>query len=229
MFTLSAAHGCRGLIVDLDTNRAVPKVIRFNPANGVIEAYQVEGGTWYWLDGCWNLRDGKIKEDATGNLLTYIAQGRFKYVPRRQGTGLPGTPARLLGAAACARCGNPLVLPGDDLCCPCRAKERGQTNRMVVEYLANPLLDRKCQWRSAGGQTCGRLAVFSVGDEVPVSPQQTRKPLTLPGGRVLANPLWERAATVGRHYYCAWHYSPPRILDARGEVMEKLDNDPIRP
>ena len=105
-----------------------------------------------------------------------------------------------MGAPVCARCRSPLTLPGDDLCPRCRAQDRLQSNRFVVERLTTPLLDRRCE-------SCSRLAIWSVADEVEVTPEVNRRY------------LYERGMTVGRRYYCNRCYQPARLLDSKGEVV----------
>ncbi len=62
-----------------------------------------------------------------------------------------------------------------------------------------------------------------MGDEVEASPQAG--PFNLAGGCTV---LFGRAATVGRRYYCSWHFKPPRLLDARGEVISDI-GESLRP
>lgn len=63
---------------------------------------------------------------------------------------------------------------------------------------------------------CTRDANWSVGDETPL-PVMTGM-LNGKGVEFL------RARTVGIRYYCDFCYKAPRILDARGEVMETIDD-----
>lgn len=132
-------------------------------------------------------------------------------------------PKIVMGAEYCSLCNSPLTLPGDDLCPPCRAKERGQKNKLLVERIVNPLLDRKCC-------QCSRLASWSVSDEVAVTPQMTAGSL-MPVGRNQQGKLvfrkgkvlYDRGYTVGRRYFCSWHYRPPRLLDSKGELVSTWD------
>lgn len=226
---MHVTQGYRGTVVDLETGRRVPKVIwlDMDPVSGwgELEAYKTDGR-------------GEFVTDINGDYITYRAKGRFQFCPVVKG-GVPDTTGQtngggkshagvVMGAPACALCGSALTLRGDDLCAPCRAKDRGQRNRMKVERITSPLLDRRCQHKG-----CSRTATWSVSDEVEVTPQviqatdtkvngllsliSSREPLR---GRRL---LFDRGATVGRHYYCSWHFKPPRILDSKGEVIEDIE------
>ncbi len=75
-----------------------------------------------------------------------------------------------------------------------------------------PLFDCHCEHYA-----CTRLATWMVSDEVETAPVLLR-------GR-----KWSTGRTVGQRFYCSWHYQPARILDARGEVMESLENLKARP
>jgi hypothetical protein len=200
---LHVQSGFRGTVIDLDTGKKVPKVIWLNTDTGELEAYQVNAL-------------GEEIPDLNGNFLTYRAKGRFRFIPRED-KGRKGHLKITMGAPRCALCPSPLTLPGDDLCVACRAKERGQRNRMKVERIQNPLLDRKCC-------KCSRLATWAVSDEVDVTPELGSKPSGVWGDRK-GKVLYLRGAMVGRRYYCASCYTPPRLLDPRGEVIQDLDTD----
>ncbi len=58
---------------------------------------------------------------------------------------------------------------------------------------------------------CLRPAEYAVSDEMDLPP-------LVAGGR-----RWARAKTLKVHYFCAFHYQPPRILDGRGEVMSEWE------
>lgn len=233
---LDAKAGVRGRVYDLDTELRVPRVIKLVLETGYLEAYR--------CDAVGNI----LRDPADNRPLTYAARGRFDFhkagcrcekcsiaaqTDNRAGNGRrPGSDKSGLssggrvtvGAPVCARCRSPLTLPGDDLCPRCRAVDRGQRNRFVVEHLTTPLLDRPCECG------CGRLATRSVGDEVGVTPEQTTTPLLLPSGVTVRKPLWDRAMTVGRHWFCDWCWKPPRILDDKGEVIEELhEQEPNHP
>lgn len=233
-----ARQGHRGVILDLDTNMRVPKVISFDEEKGELEAYQT-------------MPNGEIAQDTQGNFLTYRAKGRFRFVSaeqvRRDGAGshlaappviahlaklssmprkAPGSlkePRRIkMGAPACVKCRSPLTLPGEDLCAPCKAKDRGQRHTMKVERLVNPLLDCPCSVRG-----CSRLATWSVGDEVDVTPVVGVH--LFPDGQ-RHRVLYLRGATVGRRFYCQRHWQPPRLLDAKGEIIQEFeDGGGLRP
>jgi hypothetical protein len=208
---IARAGQARGRTYDLDTGREVKAVISLevDPATGRGEL------TAYKTDA-----QGRLLTDGQGNWITYRAVGRFHFEPLSQGDGS----RMVMGAPRCARCGSPLTLRGDDLCAPCRAAERGQRNRMRVERIApaDVLLARKCC-------QCSRQAVFGVVDEVTVSPYQGRRPLTLPNGVEIARPLFDRGACVGRRWYCERCFKPPRLLDARGEVIRDIEENTLRP
>jgi len=138
-----------------------------------------------------------IRRNALGEREWYEAVGRFRFVPADP----KPVPTVVMGAPQCGKCRSPLTLPGDELCPRCRAAERLQRNRFLVERITTPFLDQKCA-------KCTRTATWSVADEVVVTPEQTGKT------------LWERGMTVGRRYYCDLHYRPARMLDSKGEVVE---------
>ena len=192
---LHAEQGARGQVIDLDTGLPVRKVIRLNEEAGLLEAYQVDA-------------HGKERQDGEGNFLTVTLKGRFKFIPRRE--AFTAVPKIVMGAPACAKCGCNLTLRGDDLCPTCRAKDRGQRNPMTRGgQRLSPLEIRWCDHKG-----CSRRAAWAVGDEVTVTPELARR------GR--RRWLFDRAMTVGVRHYCSFHFQPPRILDAKGEVIEEL-------
>jgi hypothetical protein len=136
--------------------------------------------------------------------LTVTLRGRFKVLPRLA----PPSSRIIMGAPKCQRCPSLLTLRGDDLCPACRAKERGQRHTMQAERVHDLLLPQKCA-------ACTRQGVWCVADEVEVTPEQA--------GRS----LYDRGATVGRRYYCARCFQSPRLLDARGDVIQELEG--LRP
>jgi hypothetical protein len=137
---------------------------------------------------------GNILTDSNGNLLTYQARGNFRFFPREfREKKLPAA-----AALACVKCTSPLTLPGEELCPRCFLADRGKPLRDPP--VGSPLR-RPCE-------VCEEPASWCVADEVPVSPVLHR------------GFLFSRGATIGRRYYCVRHWQPPRILDARGEVME---------
>jgi len=142
---------------------------------------------------------GNILKNEVGELQWYAAKGRFKFIE-----AVTRSVSINMGAEKCAKCTSPLTLLGDDLCPSCRAKDRGQKNPMISTVIT-PQFDKRCH--------CGALANYSVGDEVEVTPEVDGKQ------------LYSRGATVGRHYYCAKHYKPPRLLDSKGEVIQELESN----
>ena len=59
---------------------------------------------------------------------------------------------------------------------------------------------------------CTRDAKWEVGDETPMRPAQR------------GQKFFEVGRLVGKRYYCDWCYKGPRILDAKGEVMQTLED-----
>src|ERR1019366_1239405 len=229
---LHVDHGMKGTVLDLDTSKEVPKVISLDffacaPTNvagqqvmdgvGTVEAYRTGA-------------DGKeVGEDSPDGWrwLTYTAKGRFRFVPAKT----PTPPSKLvMGAPTCGKCGSTLVLRGDELCPACRAVERGQHHRMKAEKIDDPFAVVKCE-------SCSRQATWTVSDEVETTAEITGVSSTMVHGRMmLAADLaskrrwaWDKAAVVDRRHYCDRCYQPPRVLDARGEVIQQLDDIGARP
>jgi hypothetical protein len=200
-----ADKGLRGTVVDLDENRIVPRVTALNLEEGLLVALQLD-------------ERSRPVTDAAGNWLTYKARGRFKLLPPK-----PMKFAADMGAPHCVKCGSMLTLLGDDLCAPCRAAQDplkmartgrdGERNGMRVERVLDPLDDHKCCM-------CSRLASWSVSDEVTTTPEIGGPKRIL--GETVNRTLWDRGATVGRRWYCSWHYAPPRLLDSHAEVVSEL-------
>lgn len=193
------AKDVKGEVWDLDEGRRVYKVLWVDVDAGLLEAYHTRP-------------DGSVDFSKP----TYFAKGRFKFVPITRAIVKDDR-----GAARCARCASTLTLPEDDLCPRCKAADRGQRNRMVVEPVGDLLVPRKCD-------KCSRRAAYIVSDEVGVSSVMV-KDVYVVNGRRMVNPAFTRAATVGRRWYCPWHYSPPRLLDAKGEVIKAFEDDPCQP
>lgn len=187
---LHAQSGFRGQIIDLDTGRPVRKVIWFDTERCELEAYQIDAA-------------GNIIRDVNGEYLTYRARGRFRFKPD-SAKPLARTNVEI-GAPRCLRCGNPLTLPGSDLCAFCNAKDKGYKG-FKVERMTTPFLDCPCQSKG-----CGMLAEWSVSDEVVATPE------------VSGRRFWDRGALVGRRFYCSKHYVAPRLLDQKGEVVEVFE------
>ncbi len=194
-----AANNIKGKVIDLDTGKVVPKVKSLNTATGLLVAYKTDA-------------HGNALSDGKGNWLTYTAVGRFKFTAS-DGSQVPARKI-ILGAPSCTKCRNQMTLPGDDLCVTCRAKERNQRHRMTVEAVVDPFDDHKCE-------DCTARASWCVSDEVETTPQLGQ----LHDRKI----MFDRAAVVGRRWYCARHFKPPRLLDARGEEIMELDNEKVRP
>lgn len=188
-----------GSVIDLDTGERVARVAAVDPEAGLLERYKTDAG-------------GRVLRDAvTGMPLLEMAKGRFRLDLRPRPKR--GSRRTNFGAPQCARCGGNMTLPGDDLCPVCRAREQGRVIR--VDQVGSALDARPCD------NGCGRSATWSVSDETAVTP--------VPG--VWRNPdgseeevLYGRGALVARKWYCSWCYQPPRILDARGEVMRVIED-----
>lgn len=203
---LTAAQGARGIVVDLDTGRRVPKVISLDTEAGLVTAYRTDSA------------GDDVLDPVTRQPQTFVARGRFKLLSmqeaRAQGL-LPGPPTMKLlggngsnvvrklklGAPNCARCNSVLTLPGDDLCAICKAADRGKPFRLLSHLSVT-----KCQM-------CSRQAVWCTGDEVEASPERR-------GRR-----LYGRGQLVGRRYYCERHFQAPRVVDAAGEIVQKLEGE----
>jgi len=196
---LYAARGHRGTVTDLDTGRPVGGIIWADIEQGTLEAYRLDG-------------DGKPVRDASGRRLTYVAQGRFSYRPHD--TVTRKSPKQ--SATHCVKCRSPLTLAGDELCPLCNARDRGYKTLTRPERVV-PLLGRHCQHKG-----CSRTANWAVSDEVPVSCQKHKHASNgrTPGTSSL---FFSRGMTVRRRYFCDFHFQPPRILDAKGEVVEELE------
>jgi hypothetical protein len=193
------AENFAGTVTDLDTGEQLRHVSAVDAEAGLVEVYQVDAG-------------GKVLRDVTtGKPIVQLGRGRFKADLRRR-VDVPRKRAPRLGAPTCSRCPSRMTLPGDDLCPVCRAREQGRTVGVKPLGPGELMAVRPCD------NGCGREATWSVGDEVSVTPV----PGTLP--RQHGGPprpvLFLRGATVARRWYCSWCYQPPRLLDARGEVVE---------
>lgn len=195
---LHAEQGFRGTVYDRATGRPIPKVLWVDLDTGELEALAVDD-------------QGHTRTDGNGNLLTVRYQGNFGFQPRESSPSLRKTVR--LGAPYCRKCGNPLTLPGEELCPPCHANLRSLKISMKVEPLPTSLLNRVCDHPG-----CQRPAAWSVSDEVEVTPQQ------------VGSLFYRRGATVNRYFYCTFHWRPPRLLDARGEEIERFeDGGGVRP
>lgn len=202
----------RGRVIDLDTGREVPKVRLFR--EDYVEAYRVGP-------------DGKVLRDAKGDPIWYAASGRFKFVP----FDVPAPKKVVMGAAKCALCPSTMTLPGDELCPACRAAQSSQRHKMTCTRIDDPFAGHRCE-------KCSRDATWSVSDEVDVTPSQVGVRLVRRGRRVWGVPdrsgevkrltTFTRGATVSRRYFCDRHFKPPRLLDARGEVIRDEETT-VRP
>lgn len=190
-------------VFDLDTNKYLKGVLWVDVEQGLAEAYHINssGKTELTFD-----------TDGAAAWKTNLLKGRFKLVPVRvEDEPKKRDYSKLLGADKCGRCGSSMTLRGDELCLACKAKDRGKP---LDAKPANPFELRKCE-------RCSRDASWSVSDEVEVSPQQAK----VTGKNIRAGVyLFDRGTTVGRRYFCQWHYSGPRLLDHKGEVMATIED-----
>lgn len=194
-----------GIVFDLDEQRPVRRWVWVDTDAGVVEAIQEDA-------------DGRPVFGENGPI-TYFGKGRFdcRLRPRKQQCA-PGTSDSPDGPQRCGRCPSAMVLPGDDLCAVCRARQQGRDIR--IEHIESVLAQRPCDNR------CGRPATWSVMDMTAVMP--------VAGWHRTEQSKWQKAlfkrsSMVGRRWYCQFCYQPPRILDAKGEVMTVLDNIVGRP
>lgn len=206
---LHAHSGARGRVIDLDNGQVVPKVISLDTDTipHQLEAYQTNS-------------KGDYAKDSEGNYLTYRAKGRFQYLP---------APAKsptkvLMGAPNCAICFSPLTVPGKEICPICLGKYK------KVDKIG-PLDATQCD-------RCSRQAQWIVSDEVETTPVlvavssviRTNDPTTKIRNLKASKILFDTGCIVGRRYYCSKHFLPPRILDSKGEVVQKLeDSGGVRP
>ena len=191
---------------DLDTKRDVRGVIWVDEEAGSAEAYHYDEHGRKVLT---------YDVDGAAAWKTVLLKGRFKLLPL-VAPQKPTGGAVIMGAPACAKCNSPLTLRGDDLCPACKRRDMGKP---LDARRCGPLDFRKCQ-------SCSRDATWSVSDEVVVTPQVARRGRS----RVLraGSYYFDRAATVGRRYYCSWCFKAPRLVDHKGEVIS-VDDDVIRP
>lgn len=187
-----------GTVTDLDTGNRVRNVAAVNVEEGLLERFRTDGA------------GRTVRDAATDEPIRDLYRGRFRADLRPREKAKKRGP--ILGANECVRCASKLVLPRDDLCAVCRAREQGRDIR--VEPVTNVLDERPCD----GG--CGRSATWSVSDRTAVSPVRGKFP-RIDGS--LADVWFARGALIARWWYCSWCYRPPRVLDARGEVMTVND------
>jgi hypothetical protein len=189
---------------DLDEGRPIFGWIWVDVEKGLMEGYQLD--------------ESGVARTEGDSYLTYTARGRFQLTragaapSRSAAAGVPQA-VRALGAApACVRCGDPLVLPGDDLCVKCKAEDRAYSK--VLSHLETLKAGGKvpgaapCAYRG-----CNRPGVYSVSHEVGVSSVDAGGPR-----------VFRRGAAVARLYFCPWHWRPPLLLDPKGEVVEEQDH-----
>jgi hypothetical protein len=86
---------------------------------------------------------------------------------------------------------------------PTLPSKRGRRN---ARRLPVPLFDFLCDHPG-----CDRVAAWLTSDEEALPPQ-------VEGSR-----RFSRARTVAVHAWCSFHYQPPRLLDAKGEVISIWD------
>lgn len=74
-----------------------------------------------------------------------------------------------------------------------------------------PVVSQRCQEKG-----CDRVATWSVADEELLPPVR------------VGNRLYERGMVKKVRRFCSWHYQPPRLLDAKGDVIKNYDES-VRP
>ena len=199
------------VLYDLEEQCPIKGWIWVDLAAGLLEGYQLDSF-------------GNIKMDRQGNYLTYTARGKFRLHRVREGA-LAGSgnavrgssPIRVPGGAPfCALCKSPLTLPGEDLCTVCKAKDSAYL-RMLNHLDSLRSLPTLPGAGSCAHRGCNRPGVYAVGHEVIVSPIVSRT-------ATFGLRLFKRGATVGRLYFCPWHWTPPLLLDKKGEVIEKQEH-----
>ncbi len=85
--------------------------------------------------------------------------------------------------------------------------------RQVAEPINLPILGDKCEHYG-----CTKIPEYSVSDEVILSPVVRKD------GR-----RFEQGQVVSRRFYCAKHYTAPRIVAPNGEIIRKLEDVGTRP
>lgn len=190
-------------VFDLDTKQYLKGVLWVDAEQGLVEAHHVDSNGKMVLT---------LDTDGVTAWKTDLLRGRFKLVPARaEDEPKKRDYSKLLGADKCGRCGSSMTLRGDELCLACKARDRGKP--LDVKQ-CDPFELHKCE-------RCSRDATWSVSDEVEVSAQRGK----ISGKRIKAGTyLFDRGMTVGRRYFCQWHYSGPRLLDHRGEVMATIED-----
>lgn len=152
----------------------------------------------------WDLDTGRVIpkviwfDDATGTFEAYRVDGNgdIRHDPA------DGAPLVWLGRGNLkfVQEDKPLALNKPGL--PEGCVRQWQQVKVRRERLETYLLDADCDHYA-----CLLPAEYSVSDEVPLPPVFAR------------GKWWARGKTVNVRYYCARHYEPPRVLDARGEVV----------
>jgi hypothetical protein len=141
-----------------------------------------------------NLQEGSIHAycvDKFGNLIkadngdfkVYWARGKFKFIPS------PNTRLQ-----TCSVSGASTI---DCKCDSCRGRISKAVQKTVK--INTPILSDRCQ--------CGRLAEFSVSDEVSLAPVRS------------GNRYYVRAKCIGVFKYCSWCYKAPKLYDSKGELI----------
>jgi hypothetical protein len=100
---------------------------------------------------------------------------------------------------------------------PPKAVTHGSKPRTVTRHqrLDVPLFNTRCDGPGkppCNKRTCQHTAIYSTADEVQLEPA------------IIGRRRFQRGKMVRRWYWCEWCYQAPRILDARGEVIE-VDNE----
>ncbi len=200
----SAPGAPKGKLWDLDTGRRIPKPLWFDTDP---QLPNVPPGHWTF-EAYQVFRDAqgkeRVKQDGQGDYLTWFGSGRLAFIPAdpkpTPSWAGPDEPLRFEGRAKERL---EAVERGDQPPGP-----NGKARK--VSLLPAILLDCPCEGK------CGRLATHQVADEVEQNPQLWR------------GKLWSRGRMVDVHYFCAWCYKPPRVLDHKGEEVREYE-DAYRP
>ncbi len=182
---LRASSGLRGIWVDMDTGKPIPKMLWGDPETGEFSALVVDGN-----GDTIRLQDGSEK--------FYIAKGRIKFVPRANARPLSLQPVR------CLVTGNPIGTENRQ--CSCLVCKKTPAIKQRFKQLQLPLFSDRCEEKG-----CQRFATWMVSDEIALPPF------------VKGHRKFERGKIVGRRYYCDRHFQPPRLLDAKGEVIQEFE------
>lgn len=101
---------------------------------------------------------------------------------------------------------------GDRLTMLCKGRIRFEPNVCRLKGVQSGRAVQKCYEIGRKCETCTRDATWQVADETPLSPVRKR-------GKLMG-----RGRLTGLRFYCDFHYQGPRIVDAKGEVMQTVED-----